>query len=62
MIGPFLILYVSLADWLGAGLQTLLGWFDSNIALKNKLKKAWILKIKFVYLSIRKIKRLTYEL
>ena len=26
-----------LADWLGAGLQTLLGWFDSNTALKNKL-------------------------
>ena len=26
-----------MADWLGAGLQTLLGWFDSNIALKNNL-------------------------
>ena len=24
-----------LVDWLGAGLQTLLGWFDSNIALNN---------------------------
>lgn len=37
MIGPFLILYVSLADWLGTGLQTQLGWFDSNTKLKLKL-------------------------
>jgi hypothetical protein len=35
MIGPFLILQVRLAEWLGAGLQTLRYWFDSNTELKN---------------------------
>lgn len=37
MIGPFLILHVQLAEWLGAGLQTLKRWFDSDTGLKLKL-------------------------
>ena len=37
MIGPFLILQVQLAEWLGAGLQTLRHWFDSNTELKQTL-------------------------
>ena len=36
MNGPFLILQVRLVDWLGAGLQTLISWFDSNTGLKKK--------------------------
>lgn len=36
MIGPFLILNVQLAEWLGAGLQTPRDWFDSNTEFKRK--------------------------